>query len=415
MRQTILISVVFPLLGTAATHHVTARQLAATSVPLPPTDADCRQSYGFPCYSPQEMQIAYGLAPLLQAGYNGAGQTIILIESFGSPTIQQDLQIFDAAYGLPDPPSFTVLAPLGSVPFNHLDPEQVIWAQETSADVEWAHAMAPGANIVVLTSPVDFNNGLRGLPEFLQLEQYALDHHLGQIISQSWGITENVLLSPGGQEVLDGFQRLYLRAALENVTVIAASGDSGSANVDASGHYYPFPTVLFPASSPLVIAVGGTSLKATTQGEYQSETVWNDNYGASGGGVSRLFPERGLPDVAYNADPNTPVVGYFGFYLNPANRGYYTLGGTSAAAPQWAAFVADANQLAGRPLGFLNPKLFSLGISDDCNHVFHDITVGNNSFVTGVAGYAATPGWDLTTGWGTPKLAALIPELARQR
>ena len=355
MRLAILISVVFPLLGSAATadavvptraRHVSARQVAATSVPLPPTDANCRQTLGFPCYSPQEMQTAYGLAPLLEAGYNGAGQTIILIESFGSPTIQQDLRIFDAGYGLPDPPSFTVLAPLGSVPFDPSDPGQVIWAQETSADVEWAHAMAPGANIVVLTSPVDLNNSLRGLPEFLQLEQYALDHHLGQIISQSWGTTENVLFGPGGQEVLDGFYRLYVRAALENVTVIAASGDSGSANYDASGHYYPFPTVLFPASSPLVTAVGGTSLKANTQGEYQSEMVWNDSYGASGGGISQLFPEplyqyglaaaiqttlknhRGVPDVAFNADSGTPVVGYFGFYLNPANRGYYTLGGT---------------------------------------------------------------------------------------
>jgi subtilase family serine protease len=144
---------------------VKATQVVASSVPAPPTDDYCRSQLGFPCYSPQEMQTAYGLTSLLEAGYNGTGQTIVIIDSFGSPTIQQDLRIFDAGYGLPDPPSFTVLAPLGTVPFNPANSNHMTWAQETSADVEWAHAMAPGANIVVLTSPVNQSDGVQGLQE----------------------------------------------------------------------------------------------------------------------------------------------------------------------------------------------------------------------------------------------------------
>ena len=168
-----------------------------------------------------------------------------------------------------------MLAPLGTVPFDPSNSDQVGWASETTLDVEWAHALAPGASIVLLTSPVDETEGVQGLPEFLQLEQYALDHHLGKIISQSWGATENTLFDPAGQQVMADFERFYLRAALENVTVLASSGDSGSANFDVNDNYYPFPTVGFPASSPLVTAVGGTSLYADTDGNYQSETVWN--------------------------------------------------------------------------------------------------------------------------------------------
>jgi len=231
-------------------------RLAATQAPM---DADCRTFINIPCYSPQEIQNACGLASILNAGYTGVGKTIIIIVSFGSPTIAQDLQIFDADYGLPDPPSFTVLAPLGTVPFDPTNSDQVGWAFETTLDVEWAHAIAPGANIVLLTSPVSETEGMQGMPEFLLLEQYALDHHLGKIISQSWGATENTLFTPAGQQVFEDFERFYQDAAQQNVTVLASAGDVGSGNPDINGTIYPFPTVIFPASSPLVTAVGGTS------------------------------------------------------------------------------------------------------------------------------------------------------------
>jgi subtilase family serine protease len=445
MRTFVAACLIFVLLPSVATLHaqpghpgqaapevlsrvtkVKGLRLAATQAP---TDADCRTFIGIPCYSPQEIQNAYGLAPLLNAGYTGAGETIIIIVSFGSPTIAQDLQTFDADYGLPDPPSFAVLAPLGTVPFDPSNTDQVGWAFETTLDVEWAHAMAPGANIVLLTSPVSETEGVQGLPEFLFLEQYALDHHLGKIISQSWGATENTLFTSAGQQVLEDFERFYQDAAQQNVTVLASTGDGGSANAEINGMTYPYPTVIFPASSPLVTAVGGTSLIADTSGKYQSETVWNNGLGAGGGGVSRQFSEplyqklllnsaqkslrnhRGIPDVAYNADPNTPILIYAGFV--PGAVSYYFIGGTSEGSPQWAGIIADANQLAGHPLGFLNLKLYSLAALVGQSQFFHDITKGNNSF-NGVTGYGATNGWDLASGWGTPNLGKLVGELARQ-
>jgi len=117
-----------------------------------------------------------------------------------------------------------VLAPLGTVPFDPSDSDQVGWASETTLDVEWAHALAPGAGIVLLTSPVSETEGVQGLPEFLQLEQYALDHHLGKIISQSWGATENTLFDPAGLRVMADFERFYLRAALEKCHHIGKHG-----------------------------------------------------------------------------------------------------------------------------------------------------------------------------------------------
>ncbi len=400
----------------------------------PPSDATCRATGPrLPCYSPQEIRRAYGLTDLINDGFTGAGQSIVIIDSFGSPTIANDLRVFDAGYGLPDPPSFRVLAPLGTVPFNPSNSDMVGWAVETTLDVEWAHAIAPGANIVLLTSPVSETEGVQGMPQFLALEKFALDHRLGKIISQSWGATENTLFDRAGEQVFDNFERFYQRAAGEHVTVFASSGDSGSANVELNGTtFYPFPTVIFPASSPWVTAVGGTSLFADTAGNYQSETVWNGGPAdAGGGGISQVFQEpdyqeanlpastnemlndhRGIPDIAYNGDPATSILIYASF--PPVRVGFHRIGGTSEGSPQWAGIIAIANQMAGRPLGFLNRALYELGNSSNAAESFNDITVGNNSqpgIPPGIPGYSATPGWDLASGWGTPKASELIEEL----
>jgi len=312
---------------------------------------------------------------------------------------------------------------------------------EATLDVEWAHAMAPGANIVLLTSPVPETQGVQGMPEFLSLEKYALDHSLGKIISQSWATAENTLFTPAGQKVFKDFEEFYERAKRENVTVLAAAGDYGSAGQTATG-FFPFPTVSFPASSPLATAVGGTSLYADLAGKYEYEIVWNNaaitlhgcgEADAGGGGVSQQFSEpayqtvlpasvqktlnhhRGIPDVAYNADPFTGILFYVGFFPDPNSNGYYHAGGTSEGSPQWAGIIADANQFAGHPLGFLNPKLYSIGSRGDNSGFFHDIKFGSNAFpFNGVPGYLATPGWDLATGWGTPNVEKLIRELAEQ-
>lgn len=190
-------------------------KFAAASLQAP-SDAFCRINFGSPCYSPQGIRNSYSLKSILNDVYTGTGQTIIIIDSFGSPTIVQDLQAFDAGYGLPDPPSFTVLAPLGTVPFDPTNGDPVGWAFETTLDVEWAHAMAPGANIVLLTSPVSETEGVQGMPEFLALEKYALDHQLGKIISQSWAATENTLFTPAGQEVCKKSLKTFTSELLGN-------------------------------------------------------------------------------------------------------------------------------------------------------------------------------------------------------
>jgi subtilase family serine protease len=402
-----------------------ALKFAADGKSQLPSSQHCLATYGVPCYSPQDIRKAYGIAPLIEDGFRGAGQTIVVIVSYGSPTIEADLQAFDSAFGLPPPPSLRVIAPLGTVPFDPNDTDQLGWAGETSLDVEWAHALAPEANIVVLTSPIDETQGVQGLPEFLQLEQYAVEHHLGNIITQSWGTAENTLFTTAGYQVLNDFEKFYQSAANERITILAAAGDTGTANIDLNGNPYPFPTVDFPASSPYVTAVGGTTLLLDNNGNYASETVWDGATGASGGGVSQYFTEplfqlalpkgiqktiarrRGIPDVTLVADPNTPLWVYFGFFPDPSDNGFYFSGGTSDSAPQWAGIIADANQLAREPLGFLNPALYALGAVHEQNVFFHDITVGNNAF-GGLAGYSAAPGWDPASGWGTPNFGELI-------
>ena len=398
----------------------------------PPNYYQCIKLIGFPCYSPQAIRQAYHLTSLLNSGYTGKGQSIVIIDSYGSPTIRQDLKVFDKGYGLPDPPSFRILAPLGTIAYNPtLYPDQVGWAYETTLDVEWSHAIAPDANIVLMTSPVDETEGVQGLPEFLYLEKYAVSHNLGKIVSQSWAATENTLFTPGGRYIFKQFNDFYKQADQEGVTFFASAGDSGSSNVDINGNTYPFPTVGFPASSPYVTAVGGTSLYAKSNGTYRYETVWDEvalSAGAGGGGISQVFKEpdyqndtlpasvqsqlngfRGIPDISYNADPLTGILIYESF-TSPA--GYVLIGGTSEGSPQWAGIIAIADQMAGHPLGFLNSALYQIGNSTKTGASFHDITIGNNGY-NGIPGYDATPGWDLATGWGTPKASGLLPALIK--
>lgn len=388
----------------------------------PPTDAQCRAQIGRPCYSPQEIRHAYGVDTLLSHGDNGKGETIVIVDSYGSPTIAADLAAFDKGYKLPAPPSFKVVHPLGTVPWNPTKfKDQANWAAETTLDVEWSHAMAPDAKIVLLTSPVDETEGVQGMPQFNALENYALKHHLGQVWSQSWGATENTLFTKAGKKVFASFEATYAQAAKAGVTVLASTGDAGTANVNVAGKIYPFPTVNFPASSPLVTAVGGTSLTASTKGAYKSEQVWNSGGGATGGGISQFFKEpsyqknlpaamqkklgnhRGIPDISWNADPSTAVLIYLSAKV-AGQAGYYAIGGTSEGSPDWAGLVADLDQATGHPLGLLNTTLYTLG---KAGSGFHDVTVGKNG-LDGVKGYSAAKGWDLATGWGTPKVSTLV-------
>ncbi len=385
----------------------------------PPTLADCLRQTHNPCLTPAQVYAAYGIDTVLRRGITGQGRTIAIVDSFGSPTIRADLHAFDQAFGLPDP-QLTILAPLGE---KH--PKGTGWLGETTLDVEWAHAIAPGARIVLLTSPVDETEGVQGLPEFLTLERYAVAHHLADVISQSWAATEDTLFDAGGRRIVAQLGAFYADAAARGTTVVGASGDEGAGGIDASlSHLFPYRTVQYPASDPNVLAVGGTRLDVAADGKIRGETTWA--YG--GGGLSKLFAEpsyqrllpaaaqrllagrRGLPDVSYNAANESPVL----IYLN--GRWTYAAG-TSAGTPQWAAIVALADSAVGHDLGNINPTLYRLAASPRYHAVLNDITTGSivgpldNGARLGGATYRALPGWDAATGLGAPRTAALIHDL----
>src|SRR5260370_2066189 len=336
------------------------------------------------CRTPYDFRVAYGVQSLIERGFTGKGQTIVDIVSYGSPTLQRDMDTFDKQFGLP-PITIKVIAPLGVARSTNQD--MAGWAGETDLDVQIIHAVAPGANIVVLTSPVDETEGTIGLPQFLQLEQYALTHHLGNIISQSWGASEVTLKDAAGQQEIHQWDAFLKQATTQQgITFFASSGDNGATDyVDLKAtKLSPTPTTSFPADDPWVTSVGGTSLERN--GTAFQEIAWD----RSGGGFSSFFAtpayqqalpasvqnqlkqRRGVPDVAGDADPRTGLAIY--------TSGWELGGGTSASAPLWAAFMAIADQIAGHPLCFINLSLYKLAASSSFSQVFHYINYCINTY-----------------------------------
>jgi len=367
------------------------------------------------------LRVAYGIEALTEQGFTGKGQTVIDIVSFGNPTLQQDMNMFDRQFGLP-PIALQVVSPLGTVHFDANNKDMVGWAVETELDVQIIHAIAPDAGIVVMTSPVDETEGTIGLPEFMKLEQYAVAHHLGQIFSQSFVASEATLTDNAGQQLVMQYSDFYKQITTkQGFTIVSGSGDNGATDFEdiKATKLAPTPTVNFPADVPWVTAVGGTTLTRTANG--YDESAWPD----SGGGMSKFFSEpgfqqglppavqselaghRGLPDIAGDADPATSMANY-------VDGRWIQVGGTSASTPLWAAIIAIANQMAGHPLGFINPGIYKLGLSARAQQDFRDITSGDNSVNQGsvhVQGFQAVPGWDAVTGWGSPLASQLIPDL----
>src|SRR6266571_3521683 len=406
----------------------TPTQKATNTISPSPTStaiAVCPASLGTNCRTPYDMRVAYSVQSLLERGFTGKGQTIVDIVSYGSPNLQQDMDTFDQQFGLP-PITIDVLSPLGTKPVDHPTTKDLAgWAGETTLDVQIIHAISPDAGIVVLTSPVDETEGTIGLPQFLQLEQYAITNHLGNIISQSFGASEVTLNDATGKQEVQKWDAFFKPATTQQgITFFASSGDNGPtdyANVQLK--LSSTPTTSFPTDDPWVTSVGGTSLNR--EGTAFQESVWNGSGGASGGGFSIFFStpsyqmtlptsvqnqlnnRRGVPDVAGDADPSTGLAIY-----STTDGGWIHVAGTSASAPLWAAFMAIANQMAGHPLGFINPALYKLAASSAYAQDFHDIIVGNNSISNSqVQGYPAVPGWDPVTGLGTPVLDELLPDL----
>jgi subtilase family serine protease len=261
----------------------------------PPTTAQCEAALGIACYGPPQFQQAYDMNPLYHDGLNGHGKTIVLVDAFGSPTIQSDLTTFDQACGLPAPPSFQIIQPAGPVPpYDRTNADVVSWGEETSLDVEYSHAMAPGAKILLVETPVDETEGTAGFPQIVEAENYVIDHHLGDVISQSFGATEETFPSAGSISELRG---AFINAALHHVTVLGSSGDGGATDEESNlTDFYPFRVNRWPSVDPLVSSVGGTQVHLDADGNRtEPDNVWNDTalFGspaAGGGGVSPVAP-----------------------------------------------------------------------------------------------------------------------------
>jgi hypothetical protein len=343
---------------------------------------------------PAQMRAAYGVSQISFNGTagTGAGQTIAIVDAYNDPNIISDASSFSSRFGLQQfnvsgGPTFKVLNENGgtSLPSNSSPGG---WDVEEALDVEWAHSIAPEANIIL------FEAASNSYSDLMAAVATAADYSGVSAVSMSWG---------GGEFSSEtSFDSSFLTpSGHQGVTFLASTGDDGT----PAG---------YPALSPNVVAVGGTSLDIDSSGDYLGESAWSDG----GGGISAYESQpsyqtgkvngtsstmRTVPDVAMDADPNTGV-----YVLDSFDGGYLQVGGTSLSSPMWAGLIAIANQ--GRALdgeSSLNgltqtlPTLYSLPSSD-----FHDITTGSNGT------YSATVGYDLTTGLGTPIANLLVPALA---
>jgi subtilase family serine protease len=344
-------------------HHPIQIRFASTSGP-----------YG---YTPTQIRHAYGFD---QISGNGSGQTIGIVVAYGSPTIQSDLNTFSAQFGI----STTTL----SIAYPQGKPSTTDggWALETSLDVEWAHAIAPGARILLVVAPSASFNAL------LTAVDYATSSGAKQV-SMSWGGSEF-----NGETYYDSHFNH------SGVSYFAASGDNGTG-------------VQWPAVSRYVSGVGGTTLHLDSYGNRTSaETAWS----GSGGGVSSYVSEpsfqtpwqssgrRTVPDVSYNADPNSGVPVYDST-PESGQTGWFMVGGTSAGTPQWAALFALVNSARTSTIAASNNAIYACGTPSQYTSYFTDITSGCDG--TASVTTCAKTGLDDVTGIGAPKSAQLVPYL----
>ena len=324
-------------------------------------------------YSPAQIRHAYGFD---QITGSGTGQTIAIVDAYGSPTLASDLAVFCNTFGLPQA-TLNIYYPQGT------PASDSGWALETSLDVQWAHAIAPGATLAVVVAKS------ASLSDLLSAVDYAVNTVGAKQVSMSWGAGE-----------FRSETRNDSHFNKTGVAFFAASGDNGSG-------------VLWPGASPYVVSVGGTTLNLDNTGIVTSETAWS----GSGGGVSvyeskpsyqtgwQSTSKRTVPDVAYNADPYTGYPVYISNYNG--SSGWITVGGTSAGAPQWAAQQALVNASRSTSLGNVVAAIYSVaGVAYAAD--FFDITSGSNG------GYSAKTGYDYVTGLGSTNSPNLIPALIKK-
>jgi len=379
-------------------------------------------------YIPGQFAKAYNYNGLHSSGLQGQGQTVGVFELDGYSS--SDVQTYSQCFGGGS-------VPIQNVILDGFNGQPGAGAVEVELDMEVILSQAPNlAKLIVYEAP----NTTQGYnDEFARIVQDRTP-----VISVSWGDCEKNM----GQQEVNQENQFFQQAAAQGQTILVASGDSGSAScfqLQGGG----FDTSLNaddPATQPYVTAVGGTNLTLKSDNSYQSETVWNGGLlgGAGGGGLSQFWKQpswqagpgvqnqysngmRETPDVSLDADPATGYPVYCtagsnctGGGITGGSSGWLTVGGTSAAAPMWAAMIALANQQAAKAgkktLGFLNPALYKIGSGSSYGRDFHDITTsGSNDEGFNGGAYPVTKNYDMATGWGTFNAASLAADLVAMK
>lgn len=397
-------SVRFPLFPKAWETLEQRTLLSATVVGVPQVlidaaaGADGTTTVPSTALTPSQMRTAYGVNSISLpkvATANGAGQTIAIIDAYNDPNALGDLETFDAQFGLANPPSFKVVNQTGgaTLPASDTgDTKPDTWELEESLDIEWTHAIAPGANIIL------FEANSSSLSDLFTAVQTAKGTAGVSVVSMSFSTSGDF----NGETSYDS---LFTSNAGQGVTFLGATGDSGG----APG---------FPAVSPNVIGVGGTTLSTTSSGAYLGESAWSGSSGGlstiesqpsyQSGVVTQSTTRRAAPDVAMDADPNSGVAVYDSYDGSTTGGNWFQVGGTSLATPMWAGLISIVDQ--GRVANGLGtydgrtgtlPRLYTLPASD-----FNAITSGSNN------SYSAGSGYNLVTGRGSPIANVLVPALA---
>ncbi|MFI9187597.1 S8 family serine peptidase [Streptomyces goshikiensis] len=414
---------------TAARPAIAGHQLIR-AVGSPLSTEECRTKWKIACYTPLQYRQAYDLNPLYKAGITGKGRTIVIVDSFGSPTVQHDLDVYSRQFGIPS--TKVQVVKWGNVPkWDPKNDDMLGWAGETTLDVEMAHAVAPDAKIVLVETGVAETEGTTGLPEMMDAEKALIDRGIGDVITQSFGATENTFpgFDKGDFSSIRKLRYAFEAAARNHVTVLASSGDGGATDNTADGTgYYHERVNSWPSSDPLVTSVGGTQLHLDEAGRRTApESVYNDN-GAGGGGQSHVFARpafqdgvknvvggrRGTPDISMAAAVDGGAWLYSSY--DPAATGWEVSGGTSESSPLFSGIVALADQAAGKRLGDIHEALYRLyGRSAyDRTTGIVDVNDGTNNSYQGVTGYTAVNGYDMATGVGTLDATRFVTALARE-
>jgi subtilase family serine protease len=340
---------------------------------------------------------AYNVKPLWKTGITGKGTAIATIVSFGDPDIQKVIDAYDEANGLPKA-HVTILAPVGD-PACPPGQESTCagWKGETDLDIEMFHTIAPGAHLYVVATPVAETLGIHGFPKMMKAIDYIVKHKIVDVISMSLSATEETFKSPDQIRGLDG---TFRRAKAAGVPILAASGDSGATGPKKGGGVYDHRVVGWPASDPLVTAVGGTVLHFSNGHRTEPDSLVQ----FSGGGLSHVYKrprwQDGVKDITKSTMRSMPDIALEG------------IRGTSQSSPLFAGILGLATQLnGGKPLGFLNPVLYRMGPSGT-KAGFVDVTEGDNTW-QGVKGYTCKKGWDIPSSYGTVDGATFVPALVK--